>query len=80
MDGDPLHAENAMRMSWRMVQVARDMDVPIRIGVHTGALMSGIISRNAPFDVWGGNVLLCLMFLGTRCLPFLVWHLEGHNL
>lgn len=53
MDGDPLHAENAMRMSWRMVQVARDMDVPIRIGVHTGALMSGIISRNAPFDVWG---------------------------
>jgi adenylate cyclase len=59
------HVEHMMTMAVRMIQIAREfssdrgMNLRLRIGVNTGAVVAGIIGRRKfIYDLWGDTVNL----------------------
>ena len=59
------HVEQMMTMAIRMIQIAREfssdrgMNLRLRIGVNTGAVVAGIIGRRKfIYDLWGDTVNL----------------------
>ena len=64
LDADPDHAGNAARFSLAIRDAARalmretDYPINIRIGVHTGPVIAGVIGIRRPsFDCWGDTVV-----------------------
>ena len=64
-------AENAVAMSNEMIKVADEMDIPIRIGIHTGPVTAGRLKPGAPFDIWGSSVKEAYLMLAL-CPPLRV--------
>lgn len=64
VDADPDHAGNAARFALAIREAARalmretDYPINIRIGVHTGPVIAGVIGIRRPsFDCWGDTVV-----------------------
>ncbi len=62
---DPMHAHNCVRMGLQMIDLIADVreehNVPVnmRIGVHSGYILSGLIGvRKWQFDIWSKDVTI----------------------
>ena len=62
---DPNHAVNCVTMGIRMIGLIKDVkrehavDVDMRIGVHTGYILSGIIGmKKWQYDIWSKDVTI----------------------
>jgi len=62
---DPLHAENVVRaateisafMATRLAELGRERTFAIRIGVHSGSVVAGIVGvKKFAYDIWGDTV------------------------
>ncbi|KAH8282108.1 hypothetical protein KR054_005453 [Drosophila jambulina] len=63
VEPDPDHAENAVALGLCMiahiqeVRAARNLDIDMRIGIHSGSLFAGVIGQvKLQFDIWGADV------------------------
>lgn len=59
----PDHAERAARLGLRMIEIAREhrertgWPIELRIGIHSGTVIAGVIGRNKlTYDIWGDAV------------------------
>src|SRR5690606_13576086 len=60
---DPLHAERIVELAFEVREAIKKysqltgLDLKVRIGIHTGQVIAGIIGNQAShFDVWGDTV------------------------
>jgi len=53
----PDHLEAILELSIQMLDVARALDVELRIGIHTGSAIAGVIgTKKYLYDLWGNTV------------------------
>ncbi|KAI5639778.1 adenylate and guanylate cyclase catalytic domain-containing protein [Phthorimaea operculella] len=62
---NPLHAKNCVDLGLEMIQIIKDvrdkrsLDIDMRIGVHSGKILSGLIGiRKWQFDIWSKDVTI----------------------
>ncbi|KAH8405400.1 hypothetical protein KR222_011030, partial [Zaprionus bogoriensis] len=88
---DPYHAQNCAALGLcmikeiREVRSLRNVDIDIRVGVHSGALFAGVIGAiKLQYDIWGVDVMIANRLEGTgttghihiseRTLNFMIDH------
>ncbi len=58
-DKDPLHAQRIAKAALQMMQAVKavDPDLNVRIGVHSGSVVAGVIGNSKfSYDLWGDTV------------------------
>jgi adenylate cyclase len=62
---DKRHAKNCVDLGLRMIQdikelrIARKIDIDMRIGVHSGSLIGGVMgSCKWQYDIWSKDVVI----------------------
>ncbi|OMJ73757.1 hypothetical protein SteCoe_27502 [Stentor coeruleus] len=65
---------NVMKMAYRMIEVIKEENVKhssnlnMRIGVHTGEIIAGVIGTNiVRYDIWGPDVLIANKMESNGC-------------
>ncbi|XP_041632046.1 adenylyl cyclase X E-like [Drosophila kikkawai] len=71
-DPDPDHANNAVALGIAMiahiqeVRASQNLDINMRIGIHSGTLYAGVIGESKlQFDVWGPDVTIANVLEST---------------
>lgn len=66
----PNHADNCVKMGLKMIEIIREVreatgvDVDMRIGVHTGKVLCGVLGlRKWQYDVWSGKNLALINYI-----------------
>ncbi|OMJ78300.1 hypothetical protein SteCoe_21934 [Stentor coeruleus] len=66
---------NVMKMAYRMIEVIKEENVKhssnlnMRIGVHTGEIIAGVIGTNiVRYDIWGPDVLIANKMESNGCI------------
>ncbi|XP_017025376.1 adenylyl cyclase X E-like [Drosophila kikkawai] len=72
MHPDPDHANNAVALGFAMiahiqeVRASQNLDINMRIGIHSGTLYAGVIGESKlQFDVWGPDVTIANVLEST---------------
>jgi PAS domain S-box-containing protein len=60
LGNDPYHPEHTVRFGLQAIKCVRELsegEISIRVGVHTGPVVAGVIGRNKfAYDCWGDSV------------------------
>ncbi|KAH8308454.1 hypothetical protein KR059_012990, partial [Drosophila kikkawai] len=85
VEPDPDHAENAVSLGLSMishiqeVRETRDLDIDMRIGIHSGSLFAGVIGQaKLQFDIWGADVDIANHLEATGKAGYV--HISGRTL